>query len=172
MDRRRFFYWASSLLSAAYVAFLALPAIKFLQTPLKESGKKAKRHRLAKLNDLEIGAARKVVVIDQRTDAWTKYPAGPIGSVWLVRRDEETVEAFSATCPHLGCAVQQLAAENQFYCPCHEAQFKNDGTVESGPSRRGLDALKVSKETVNGEQWVSVVFQKFELGSEEKVPLG
>lgn len=171
MDRRRFFQRSSGLLSIAYAAFLAIPGVGFLISPLREARKKSKQHRLAKLADLEIDQPLKVVVTDQRIDAWTRYPKGPIGSVWIVRRDDQTVEAFSATCPHLGCAVQHVPTEEQFYCPCHEARFNQDGAVKSGPSRRGLDKLEVDLEPVGEEIWVTVRFQKFELGSAEKIAL-
>jgi len=172
MDRRRLFQRLSGLFCAAYVAFLAIPGIKFLRAPLRDTRRTSKRRRLAKLSDLEVGVPRKVVVIDQRTDAWTRYPAGPIGAVWLLRRDDTTVEAFSATCPHLGCAVQRAAAADEFFCPCHEAKFSNDGTVIAGPSRRGLDTLDVALESVGDETWVAVTFDKFQLGTAEKLSRG
>jgi len=172
MDRRRFFQLLSTLLCAVYAAFLAIPGIKFLQGPLQNARKGNRRHRLAKLDDLEMGVPRKAVVLDQRVDAWTRYPKGPIGSVWLIKRDDETVEAFSAVCPHLGCSVQHVGEDDQFYCPCHEAKFGVDGAIISGPSRRGLDSLNVVLSDEDGETWVEVMFEKYELGIPEKKTRG
>jgi len=171
MDRRRLFQGLSGLLCAGYVAFLAIPGVKFLRAPLRDTRRATKRRRLTKVSDLEVGVPRKVVVVDQRNDAWTRYPAGPIGAVWLLRRDETNVEAFSATCPHLGCAVQHTA-DDEFFCPCHEAKFGKDGSVIAGPSRRGLDTLDVALESVDDETWVAVTFEKFQPGTPEKVSRG
>ena len=44
------------------------------------------------------------------------------------------VTAFTATCPHLGCAVEFNAADDQFECPCHESGFAKDGEKLFGPS--------------------------------------
>ncbi len=171
MNRRALFRWISFTLSAGFALFLAIPGIGLLVEPLRRQAKKGKRRRLLKLNDLEVGVPRKFVLRDRRTDAWTRYQEGPIGAVWLVRRDAKQVDVFSVTCPHLGCQVDHVAAEKKFFCPCHEASFTEDGGIISGPQRRGLDTLDTTLETVAGEEWVSVIFEKFEAGSEEKIPL-
>lgn len=172
MNRRRFFNWCSICMSTLAVLFMTIPGVGFLIQPLFQESKKRKRHRLLKLADLEIGVPRKMVIIDQRVDAWTRYPEGPIGSIWIRRSDEKTVQAFSATCPHLGCPVNFVASDEQYNCPCHEAFYAADGSIISGPQQRGLDGLDVKIENVKGEDWVSVVFERFELGLPEKNSLG
>jgi Rieske Fe-S protein len=90
----------------------------------------------------------------------------------MVRRGDQQVDVFSVTCPHLGCPVEHLATEQKFFCPCHEGLYDEDGGIVSGPQQRGLDRLETRIETVNGEAWVGVVFERFELGTQEKVSLG
>ncbi len=174
MNRRRFFHWCSLSLTGLSAAFMAIPGVGFLLAPLGEAGKPSRRRHRFKVADLEPGVPRKMVLVDQRVDAWTRYPEGPIGTIWLVRRDDDSVDAFSAICPHLGCPVDYMPSEESchYYCPCHEANFSGKGEVLAGPSPRGLDSLKVSSETVDGEQWISVVFEKFETGTPEKNSLG
>lgn len=172
MDRRSFFRWLSLILSACYAAFLAIPGVGMLLEPLGRQAKKGKRRRLIKLSDLEIGVARKVIISDRRADAWTRYPEGPIGAVWMVRRSDSLVDVFTVTCPHLGCQVDHVAGEKKFVCPCHEASFTEEGGIVSGPQLRGLDRLDSVIERVDGQDWVSIVFQRFESGTEEKIPLG
>lgn len=172
MNRRALFRWISLVLSSCFAAFLAVPGIGMLVEPLWRQAKKGKRRRLLKLSDLQVGMPRKFVLRDRRTDAWTRYPEGPIGAVWLVRRDEKLVDVFSVTCPHLGCQVDHIAAEKKFFCPCHEASFSEEGGIIEGPQMRGLDRLDTVIEAVKGEEWVSVIFQRFEAGSQEKIPLG
>lgn len=172
MQRRTFFHWLSIALAAAYVAFLAIPGVGLLIEPLQKHARKGRRRRLIRLNDLDLNEPRKIVITDRRTDAWTRYPEGPIGSVWMIRRDGDKVDVFTVTCPHLGCPVEHLSAEKKFYCPCHEASYGEDGSMIEGPQQRGMDQLEVTMEDVKGEKWVSVVFERFELGTQEKISIG
>jgi menaquinol-cytochrome c reductase iron-sulfur subunit len=172
MQRRRFFKWASLILGGLYVLFAAIPGIGLLMEPLRRRNKRGAIRRLVKLADLETGVPRKVIIRDRRTDAWTRYPEGPIGAVWMIRKSDQQVDVFSETCPHLGCPVEHLAAERKFFCPCHEGLYGDDGSIVSGPQQRGLDRLETRIETAGGVAWVGVVFERFELGTQEKVSLG
>ncbi|MCA9015750.1 MAG: Rieske (2Fe-2S) protein [Planctomycetaceae bacterium] len=172
MRRRKFLKYCTGVLSSIYATILAVPALGFLFSTLKRGQPKEKTYQLAKLNDLEPGVPQRFTIIDQRVDAWTKYPSGPIGSVWITKAQDGTVTAFSSTCPHLGCVIDYVAGDEVFFCPCHAATFQADGAMISGPQLRGMDDLKTSLKKVRGEQWVEVEFQKFEPGIEEKKPLG
>ena len=113
------------------------------------------------------GSPRRVTIIMEKTDAWTRQQAVPIGAVYL-RRSGEKVTAFQSVCPHAGCFVDYLPARRGFMCPCHESTFAEDGSINDphSPSPRGLDALEV--EIRGPEVWVR--FQSFRTGSHEKVP--
>src|SRR5262245_12602710 len=79
-------------------------------------------------------------------DAWTRSPAQRVGTVFLTRLKsdrEPKVIALSSVCPHLGCAVDFIAKDGQFECPCHASAFTKDGAKTYGPSLRGLDPLGV-----------------------------
>ena len=172
MQRRGFLHWVSALLSAAYVGFLSILGLGFLSEPVRRPPLGGRRRVLAPLRDLEIGVPRRIVISDRRVDAWTRYPEGAVGAVWVVRRSETEVDVFSVVCPHLGCPVEYSAEVRQFHCPCHEASYGSDGAVIAGPQRRGLDRLESWIETINEVAWVSAVFEKFELGTQEQIPLG
>jgi Rieske Fe-S protein len=91
----------------------------------------------------------------------------------LLRQDEAgTPKAFTATCPHLGCAVEFDAAEDQFECPCHVSGFAKDGRKLFGPSLRDLDELTVKLADKNGTQEVWVAFQHFRAGVAERIAIG
>lgn len=54
-----------------------------------------------------------------------------------------TYKAFTAVCPHQGCLVSQVVA-NEIICPCHMSKFSAaDGSVISGPATQGLAAADV-----------------------------
>ncbi len=112
-------------------------------------------------------------VIDERRDAWTKYPREPIGLVWLIRQAEGTdppVVAFTAACPHLGCSIALAAEGKSFVCHCHQAKFGLDGATLNPVAPRGMDTLKVSM-TKGDDPGVVVEFQKFRTQRKEKTPL-
>jgi len=61
-----------------------------------------------------------------------------------VYRDyDNTLKAFSAVCPHLGCIVQWNADEKSFDCPCHGSRFDTEGTVINGPSAADLPKIEI-----------------------------
>ncbi len=54
------------------------------------------------------------------------------------------VKAFTSICPHQGCKVNAVSA-NQIFCPCHGSIFSAiDGSVIRGPATEGLSAAAVS----------------------------
>ena len=115
-------------------------------------------------------------VIADRTDAWNFYPQVPIGNVYLRRVSEREVQAFNATCPHLGCMVQRTDA-GAFHCPCHNSKFAADGKIDrSGggvvPSPRDMDSVEVKiDKNEKGEEMVTVKFQKFQANIPQKLPI-
>ncbi|GAA1876961.1 Rieske (2Fe-2S) protein [Williamsia serinedens] len=68
-------------------------------------------------------------------------PGGAQGIV--TRTGETTARAFSAICPHQGCAV--APNDGKLVCPCHGSEFAPDtGAVLEGPSKTGLSTVAVS----------------------------
>jgi len=55
------------------------------------------------------------------------------GNKILVKRSESEIQAFSSTCPHLGCHVHWEVEKKRFFCPCHNGVFNADGVAVSGP---------------------------------------
>ncbi len=85
-------------------------------------------------------------------------------AVWLVKKPDGRVTAFSPACPHLGCGYRWFPADQQFKCPCHASHFDINGKVLSGPAPRALDTLDIKVE--NGK--VLVKFQMFQVGIANK----
>jgi len=79
-------------------------------------------------------------------------PAGEGGLISIglkkiaVYRDyNNTLKAFSAVCPHLGCIIQWNNTEKTFDCPCHGSRFTTDGTVINGPAASDLQPIGIKK---------------------------
>jgi nitrite reductase/ring-hydroxylating ferredoxin subunit len=117
---------------------------------------------------------RAFAVTSDLVDAWTHAAAQKIGEAFLARsaKDPNNVTAFTATCPHLGCAVEFDPAKSQFECPCHKSGFAKDGEKLFGPSRRGLDPLPVKIADKGGVKQVWIKFERFKGGIAERKPLG
>jgi Rieske Fe-S protein len=121
------------------------------------------------------GVPQQFAVTTDTIDAWTRTPAQRIGSVFLTRTDDADgphVTALSATCPHLGCAVDYRPAAGQFECPCHDAFFANGGALLAGPSPRGLDPLPVEILDRDGQQEIWIGFRRFRTGVAERILVG
>ena len=61
-----------------------------------------------------------------------------------------TFKAFSATCTHQGCTVNQVAG-GTINCPCHGSKFAvADGTPTAGPAKKPLPpkAVKVQGDSI------------------------
>jgi Rieske Fe-S protein len=121
------------------------------------------------------GMPHQFVVTADITDAWSQTRGQRVGLVFLQREDADgkpTITAFTATCPHLGCAVEFDASEARYECPCHVSGFAKDGSKLFGPSLRDLDTLDFKLVEKNGMQEVWVSFQQFRAGVAERIPVG
>ncbi len=105
------------------------------------------------------------IVLQAPKDGWTVLPPTTVGAVFLTRRGNDIV-ALSTICPHLGCGIDYVASKKEYACPCHESSFSADGAVAGGPSPRGMDSLQ----TRIREGQVEVKFEKFKIGTADKVP--
>jgi Rieske Fe-S protein len=146
---------------------IGAPGVKMLVSVARGPGDGAARWlRALRLDALEEGVPKRVAMIADARDAWTVERSKELGAVWLVRRGD-TVECFSATCPHLGCTIGHDGAAG-FFCPCHESSFATDGARLTGPSPRGLDRLKTR--VVDGA--VEIDFHKYRQGIPEQIEIG
>src|SRR5262249_38716444 len=130
MNRRAFYSYGTLILSGVVGAVLAIPGVAYLLSPIWVRSRDRDFEKLARLSQLTVGVPRAFPIIAERRDAWVKYPREPVGLVWLVRQAEgnkDSVLAFTAECPHLGCAVNLSADGKSFLCPCHTSNFDFHG---------------------------------------------
>src|SRR5271170_6389440 len=108
MNRRDFYRYGTIALGNVVALILAVPGVAYLIDPLRHKQREGDFDTLTRLGQLDEGVPQAFPIIDERQDAWVKYPREPIGSVWLIRQPagaKEPIIALSAECPHLGCAV-------------------------------------------------------------------
>ena len=187
-DRRQFIKGASCAIGGAVGLVPALAAVRVALDPIgRERGDGGGFTRLANLKDLEPGKPVMVPVVAEKRDKWSRSE-GVVGAVWLLREklegganwasDEDGpamkaadhVTAFSTICPHLGCFVDFREKENDFYCPCHNSNFKLSGEALNTTPPRPMDELEVDADKLaqSGEVWVKYV--RFKTNTSKKIP--
>jgi menaquinol-cytochrome c reductase iron-sulfur subunit len=175
MNRRDFCRYGTIALGNLVALVLAVPGVAYLLDPLRHKSRQGGFETLTRLGQLAVGVPRAFPIIDERQDAWVKYPREPVGSVWLIRQPEgakDPVIAMTAECPHLGCALNLSADGKSFLCPCHTSNFDFDGKPLNTVPPRAMDRLEVKLSRGNDpDSDVQVKFQRFRTQSEEKIPL-
>ncbi len=166
-DRRKILKVIAATGGVVGCGALAVPAARFLVAPASGGAGGGRWIKTVALDALREGEPKRIALIADRRDAWTLEKAVELGSAWLVRKGD-AVLAYSATCPHLGCAVGRASTGPGFYCPCHDSSFDAAGAKVNGPSPRPLDALETRVE----DGFVLVRFERFRQGIPEKVAIG
>ncbi len=176
MTRRSLFQWLAYTFHGAAGLIVGAPLVRFFLGKRPERKSAATFQRIAPLSVTSTDQPVRITVSADRTDAFTHYPPGPIGVVWLVRNQDlggaGQVRCFQSVCPHLGCAIDFASERGVFFCPCHASEFAPDGSQNFGPSPRGMDELpcRLSEPDDNGERWVEVTYQEFRTGTKEPIP--
>jgi menaquinol-cytochrome c reductase iron-sulfur subunit len=173
IPRRDFFGLATVALGGLLTLIMAVPGVAYLLSPLRRKHQERAFHTLTRLNELEVGIPRSFAIIEERQDAWVRYPREPIGSVWLIRQpkgSKEPVIALQSECPHLGCAINLKGDQTGFLCPCHTSAFTFDGKPTNQVPPRPMDRLDVEF-SADDDPEVRVKYQRFRTATEEKIPL-
>lgn len=184
-QRRSFFGQLAAVVCGGLVTLFPFAAgLGVVLDPLRRKGQAAGTAgaelagftRICPLDALaDDGKPREFVVKSDLVDAWSRSPAQRVGAVFLTRSDaggQTQVTALSASCPHLGCAVNFVSADDQYACPCHESGFSKSGEKLFGPSLRGLDSLEVKVVESAGTQEIWVAFKRYRAGVAERIAVG
>jgi menaquinol-cytochrome c reductase iron-sulfur subunit len=191
MERRTFLRWAVHGLGAVFGAVLGLPAVVYLIDPRNRPAPPRDFRPVGQLKELQLlpNEPREVVIRLTRRDAWTLHPNEVVGRVWLILRERPQrerppqIDAFTTTCPHLGCSINYTGTD--FLCPCHGAHFTREGLAirqvnnhpVDNPAKRDMDSLELRVERVPGtpnddpDYVILVKYEKFESNIPEKKPV-
>ena len=137
-QRRSFLGVMSGLIAASIGAVLTTTIGRFALGPaLSAAANDDKWTDIGALADIEEGKLVKKNVIVAQDAGWGRFESQR--SVWVVRKGE-SVQIFSAVCPHLGCSVNAQA--EKFICACHGSYWDASGKRTDGPTPRDLDSLE------------------------------
>jgi thiosulfate dehydrogenase [quinone] large subunit len=131
-DRRRLLVvgGAVAALGALLLGGAALARRGSRTTPRAADRPKPGGEPLIAAADVPVGKA--VQVTDTRGDP-----------VWVLQLKVGSFTAYDGRCPHQGCTVRFVSAEQGFVCPCHRSHFDPSGRRIDGPAPRGLAPIRV-----------------------------
>jgi len=144
ISRRTFLSLATWSIGGLISAGLGIPAIAYIIGPALKTGQAQNWLRLGSASKVELGTPTLFKARFQRQTGWIVDEDQV--SVYALTENGRDMVAMSNVCTHLGCRVRWVAAEEQFYCPCHDGIFAKDGSVVSGPPPRPLDRYEVKIE--------------------------
>ena len=148
------FVFIGATLTIPFGGFGILPGLKKKDTDWSDAGT---------IHDLEVNEPQERRFSQIVKSGWQEEKQER--SIWIVKRPDRSITAYSPNCPHLGCGYRWSDAEQRFKCPCHGSVFDINGTVLGGPSPRSLDTLEVKQE----QDRVLVKFVVFQLGISGKM---
>ncbi len=137
-SRRDFLKFVISGGILGLAAAIFYPIIAYLKPP-KQTDVEVTSVKVGKLADIAKGTGQIV-----------KFGTKP---VILIRTDDGSLTALSATCTHLDCTVQYRKDLGVIWCACHNGKYDLNGRNISGPPPRPLDVYRVVVQA--GEVYVS-----------------
>ncbi len=132
-------------------ALLAVPLAVYAVDPLfKRTTRKAWSSAGPATDFDSISKPAEPVISVERLDGWRLVASRK--PVYVLPPGVGKHRVLSPVCPHLGCEVGWVEDRKQFFCPCHDSSFAEDGSVISGPSPRAMDYLE--SRVANGQLMV------------------
>jgi len=169
-SRRSFLKAATMALGGAVGVVLAVPLVRYFLFPVGRKVVSSSSEPVDVMAESALVAGgppvQVALVAAQQRDAWVRREKVAVGSAWLSKDEAGRVTAFSAVCPHLGCAIGYDDASSSFRCPCHKSAFGRNGIKQAGPAKRGMDPLPVKVESGR----VKVTFLRFRPDVSERTP--
>ena len=148
------FVFIAAALAVPFGGFSILPGLKKKDAGWSDAGT---------INDLKVNEPQERRFLQLVKNGWQEEKQER--SIWIVKRPDSSITAYSPNCPHLGCGYRWSDADQRFNCPCHGSVFDLNGKVLGGPSPRSLDTLEVKQENDR----VLVKFVVFQLGISSKM---
>ncbi len=139
--RRSFLLALFGVSGATVSALLAIPIVRFVTFPLRKNTVDAGWSDMGPVGDfnsLTVPTAKTITL--ERRDAWRSTSSQT--AVYVLPAKNGQFQILSPICPHLGCSVRWVDAENKFICPCHSGSFTATGERIAGPPPRSMDSLE------------------------------
>ncbi len=142
--RREFLGITTGAIAGLIGAAMGIPAIAYIVGPALQRNEDQDWILLGSTTKVELGSPTLFKAKIERQTGWIINQTEL--SIYVLTDNGRDFVAMSNICTHLGCRVRWIADEKQFFCPCHNAAFDQDGEVLSGPPPRALDRYEVKVE--------------------------
>jgi len=144
VSRRDFMNTAIWAIGGFISAAFAIPAIVYVVAPALQKNQLEEWVRLGSTDKVELGTPTLFKANIERQTGWIVNEEEI--SVYVLTENGRDYVAMSNICTHLGCRVRWISDQSQFFCPCHNAIFDEEGLVVSGPPPRPLDRYETKVE--------------------------
>jgi Rieske Fe-S protein len=144
VSRREFMSTATWAVGVLIGAGFFVPAVAYIVGPALQEEESAEWIPLGSINKIELGTPTLFKARIERQTGWIVNQEEV--SVYVLTEDGREFIAMSNICTHLGCRVRWIEDRDQFFCPCHNGVFDEQGNVVSGPVPRPLDRFEVMVE--------------------------
>jgi len=144
VSRRDFMNTAIWAIGGFISAAFAIPAIVYIVAPALQKNQLEEWVRLGSTDKVELGTPTLFKAKIERQTGWIVNEEEI--SVYVLTENGRDYVAMSNICTHLGCRVRWISDQSQFFCPCHNAIFDEEGQVVSGPPPRPLDRYETKVE--------------------------
>lgn len=131
--RRRLIGWILKSGTVAFLGSVLYPICSFLMPP--KSGE-------ATVTQVKLPFTRADIEGDEKKSKLFKFGRS-LGIIVLT--DAGELRAFSATCTHLDCTVQNRPDLGIIWCACHNGQYDLQGRNIAGPPPRPLEPFVVNE---------------------------
>lgn len=126
---------------------IAIPAVGYVVSPALQQQESDTWISLGPLENYPIGVPTLFSFTRSKINGWEKT-VNSYG-VFVLRDSETNATVLSNVCTHLGCRVNWVEADQEYFCPCHNAAFYIDGKVKDGPPPRPMDRYETKVEEGN-----------------------
>jgi len=149
LSRTDFVKTTVGVLGTIMAAVVGLPAIGYLISPATKTQESDAWIELGPLESYPIGTPTLFNFTRSKINGWEKT-VNSYG-IYILRRSEaeDDLLVLSNVCTHLSCRVTWKEDQQEYACPCHDAQFDIDGDVTYGPPPRPLDRYETKVEEGN-----------------------
>ena len=139
ISRRDFIKLTTAAVGTIIGAVIGLPAIAYLIDPALKTVKSDAWIPLGKIDTFDINKPTPVSFTRSQVNGWEKTVTSY--GLYVIKKSDTNFLVLSSKCTHLGCTVNWKPDRNEYVCPCHDAQFAQDGKVLGGPPPRPLDSF-------------------------------
>jgi Rieske Fe-S protein len=153
ISRRDFIKVTTAVIGGFITLATSIPVIGYLISPALRENKAIGWIDLGPLEKYPIGATPSFFDFSlTQVNGWERTALSY--GVFVVRKDDKTVQVISNICTHLGCRVTWHPDIEQYVSPCHDGHFDLTGKNISGPPPRPLDEFTTKIE--NGNLFIQV----------------